>query len=450
MSVRFDTGSERVFRTATVPTFGDFSATWWAYRVTDLGDNEPMFAYFESGGGTALYAKTSSTDEMQAVRLDFTGNGTTTWGTAVWRRFALVFDNTNNTVTLYSGNDDETTDLTQVGQVSETGSITVDQIAFGGTILPGSGFNGRVANLKLYTAILSTARLKEELAYFNIQDSTNIWGAWLLKDHTVLTDNSGNSRDLSANGTLSTEADPPIADDPTGGITFVNSTALTIATAASTWSIPTHSSRVGGAAFLVGLCPASSAVTVSTVTDNIGNTYTLAARAESPKPAAGAELWYATNISSASTRVSVTLSGLSSGSLAIGQWNGVSTGNAKGSTGSSAITANSTVHTVVQITPSATGCLVVCLYRTHASTVVPVTMDDSQSTWVSTAMAARMIGGYKIQTAASTYTGQWRTAAATSTGGVQHAAVIASFFDTASVAVAAFRRITRTMFGVGR
>src|SRR3990167_1827510 len=125
-------------------------------------------------------------------------------------------------------------------------------------------------------------------------------------------------------------------------IAFINSTGLRIAGSASTWSIPTHSSLEGGAALFVGLGLASSAVTVTGVTDNAGNVFSLAVARGTAKPAAGAELWYALNCSSASTRVSITLSGNSSGSLGLGQFRGVSTANALLETGSSAITANST------------------------------------------------------------------------------------------------------------
>ena len=213
-------------------------------------------------------------------------------------------------------------------------------------------------------------------------------------------------------------------------ISFVNSTALTFATAASTWSIATHSSKVGGAAFVVGLGPASSAVTVSTVTDNAGNTYLLAARALSPIPAASAELWYATNISSASTRISVTLSGNSSGSMGVGQWNGISTGTPLLSTAYGAITANSTVHSFTESTPSSDGALVVGFYRCHASTMSPTVCDGGFSQWITTGAAVRTMGLYTIQGAKSTVTAPWRTNAGSS-GGVQHSGVFVAFSDTA-------------------
>lgn len=214
-------------------------------------------------------------------------------------------------------------------------------------------------------------------------------------------------------------------------IAFLNSTALTFGTAASTWSIPTHSSRVGGAAFVVGIGVASSAVTVSAMTDNSGHTYTLAVARGTPRPVAGAELWYATNLSSGSTRVSVTLSGNSSGSMAIAQFTGISTANALLETGSSATTANSTVHGASEFTPSTANSVVVWYARATASTISPVAADGGFTLWTSTLDSVRQLGGYLIQGAASTVSGQWRSGAG-STGPCQHAEVMAAFSDTAA------------------
>jgi hypothetical protein len=216
-AVRLDTASERLFRTATVPTYGDVSLLWWAYRVVDTGDFETLGGFFESGAGQALWIRIvgGSTDAPEVVNYTPTTDASDAgaWATGGWRRFALVFDNTANTLTLYEGSEDESTDMVQTAQVAETSGTQWDQIFLGGTLI-GSGFSGRFANVKLYTEVLSTARLKQELAYYNIQVSTNIWGAWTLKEHTDLTDASGNGRSLSANGTVSTEAGPPITDGP--------------------------------------------------------------------------------------------------------------------------------------------------------------------------------------------------------------------------------------------
>lgn len=227
-------------------------------------------------------------------------------------------------------------------------------------------------------------------------------------------------------------------------VSFINSTALTIATAASTWSIPTNSSIQGGAAFVVGIGPASSAVTVSAVTDNAGNAYQVAVARGTPKPAASAELWYATNISSLSTRISVTLSGASSGSIGVGQFDGVSTQNALLQTGSSAITANSTSHGASEITPSQNNALVVSFARLTASSIGTVTNLGGMTTWLSTAAAVRTHGMYIIQGAASTCTGSFTTSS-----NAQHASVIAAFSDTNTV-LGGRRRTGAMLLGVWR
>lgn len=215
-------------------------------------------------------------------------------------------------------------------------------------------------------------------------------------------------------------------------IVFVTSGGATIGTAASTWSLATPSSKVGGGAFIVGIGPASSAVTVSTVTDNTTNVY-LKAVARASTAAARAELWYCNQISSASTRISVTLSANASGSMGVAHFTGLSTGSPHDSTAStgSFATGLSTVHTAGQVTPGASNALVIMFSRSVNSTISPAAFDGGMTAWISTGTAVRTHGSYIIQGAsASTCTGQWRTNAATSTGGTLHAAVIATFLDT--------------------
>src|SRR5688572_23030799 len=96
---------------------------------------------------------------------------------------------------------------------------------------------------------------------------------------------------------------------------FVNSTSLraNAGIAASTWSLAlANSSLVAGAGVVVGFNLASTVESVSTVTDNTTNVYKLILRSPGTKTRGG-ELWYCQNINEASTRLSVTLTGNSSG-----------------------------------------------------------------------------------------------------------------------------------------
>jgi len=211
-------------------------------------------------------------------------------------------------------------------------------------------------------------------------------------------------------------------------ITFVSSTSATIGTSASTWSIQMPATLTGGAGLVLGMGPASSAVPISGVSDNTTNVWRSAVQVVGTRTVSAA-LWYASNISSASTRVSVTLSGASSGSLALGQWTGLSTKNALLETGSSAITANSTSHSAAQILPSTTNGLVVSFCRLNASTLGTITNLGGMTAWTSTSATGvvRTHGLYIIQSAASTATGSFTTSS-----NAQHSAVIAAFSDTAA------------------
>ena len=219
---------------------------------------------------------------------------------------------------------------------------------------------------------------------------------------------------------------------PTGNIEFVTSNGVTVGTAASTWSmVPGGSSMLGGGAIVVGIGVGSSAVTVSTITDNTTNLYLKAIARGSPLPAAGAELWYAMGYSTASTRISVTLSGSASGSIAYSNWDGFSTQNALGPTGSSGNSTNSTAHSITEVTSTSTGALVISFNRTNVSTISPIRVGSGYTAWVSTNNAVRTFGEYWIQGAASTATAPWTNGAAGgSSGQCLFSGVSAIFYST--------------------
>jgi hypothetical protein len=220
------------------------------------------------------------------------------------------------------------------------------------------------------------------------------------------------------------------------GIVFVTSGGATIGTAASTWSfVPGGSSMTAGSAIIVGVGVGSSVVTVSTMTDNTTNLYKKAVARGSPLPAAGAELWYAFGYSTASTRVSVTLSGSASGGIAYAGFTGVSTANGLGPVGSSANSTNSTAHSITEITSTSTGALIISFNRTNVSTISPIRVNANYTMWISTNTVVRCFGEYQIQTAASTATSPWTNGAAGgSSGTCLFSGVQAAFYDTVVIA----------------
>lgn len=221
-SCRIDATADRLIRTATVPAFGNFTILFWGHRLVDGGDNETMFSEVNTGSGSAIgnYVAGAGTDNPGIVStgptINAAGSGSA-WTTGTWRRIAMTFDDAGNSIKLYEGDADPTTALTNTSTITDSGSFVVDQIGFPfHNLIGGTFFSGRIGNIKLYTAVLTTAQMKTELQYFNVQDATNVWGAWTCKTETAtITDTTGNGRSLTGTG-LTSEADPPITDAPSG------------------------------------------------------------------------------------------------------------------------------------------------------------------------------------------------------------------------------------------
>jgi len=223
----------------------------------------------------------------------------------------------------------------------------------------------------------------------------------------------------------------------TPGIHCVTTGGATVATSASTWSIVTGgSSMAAGSAVVLGLGVASSVVTISTITDNTTNVYLLAVRRLTPLPACGAELWYCQGYSTASTRISVTLSATSSGGLGYANFVGFSTLTPLGGTASSGNSTNSSVHSMTELTSTSNGALVISFSRVDVSTITPIRQTSSYATWLTTNAvgAVREFGQYQVQPTASTATSLWtHGGAATSSGVCLFSGVHAIFYDTVVV-----------------
>lgn len=226
MSVRFDANTDRL-RISSAPAMGNMTMMMWVWKSVDIADHEFGAGIYDTGAGAGtVWFITETADRYRFW--DWATTGYTSSGPAPviaeWRRIALAYDTTNG-YSLYEGDADPTAAVAELATAVADGSHTPSFVAmpawdyYNGLYGLTGYFNGRVANWKIYTERLSLARIKEELAYFNPQSSTNLWAAWPLKLHTDLNDISGNARHLASVGSTActTEADPPITDDPSGG-----------------------------------------------------------------------------------------------------------------------------------------------------------------------------------------------------------------------------------------
>lgn len=210
MAFRADATADSAYRTASTPAFGSFTEILWANRKVDKGAGEYLFIFGSASlaGYWALAVDGLTTDKVAIETTLGGGLGATSsgsaWSVGTWKRLAIVFDDTADTLTLFE-------DGSQTAQVTgATGTFTTAEL-YHAVPSAGSEFDGLITASKLYTTTLTLAQIENEWRQFLPASTTNLWGWWPLLSHTDLSDYSGNGRPLTANGTLTTEDGPPIA-----------------------------------------------------------------------------------------------------------------------------------------------------------------------------------------------------------------------------------------------
>lgn len=158
--------------------------------------------------------------------VNFVGNFTNTVGQ--WVATAVVVN--GGACTVYFGTDAGA--LTSASLGSGFGSHTAPTLLSIGTNGPGDNFvNGRVANFKMWQAVLTLGEIQADLASWSAVRTAN-----LLRHHKFqvaeTTDYSGNGNTLSGGTGAITEADPPIIipyNPPTGMPPDIAVTAASVA-----------------------------------------------------------------------------------------------------------------------------------------------------------------------------------------------------------------------------
>jgi hypothetical protein len=134
-----------------------------------------------------------------------------------WYFFGIRRTSTTN-LDFFVGNEDTAAALagTLTDSVAARPAATVFDI---GQSLHFSGSNssGRAAFVRVWTDSLSDSEIEAERTATTAQRTANLWASWPLQGASDLADASGNSRDLSAIGTLATGVGPAIGattDEP--------------------------------------------------------------------------------------------------------------------------------------------------------------------------------------------------------------------------------------------
>ena len=158
-----------------------------------------------------------------------------------WTFVARVF-NTSGTGHIYKA-------LSGAGSLTEAsnppGSSTAMNDAwnvFIGSDGFGSWINASVAAVKVWTAALTSAELLAEMPYYSPVRTSNLWANYTFYNGPQTNDESGNSRTLTAGGTLTTDATgPPITLAFSGPTYSETGRSITIAaTVTATDTYTTH------------------------------------------------------------------------------------------------------------------------------------------------------------------------------------------------------------------
>lgn len=215
MSVRFDASADGLIRTASVLDYNS-AFTWmtWAYGTTFPTDF-PMLMVVGSGVtpynvdelGASAAASHKAWIEA-AIAGSFGGVEATNVLTATqWYHVAMVRESAT-ALKFYLDGSSVATDTLNI-----TGRTAATQMTVGKRRIDSSDenpWNGRVAYMKAWASALTPTEVLAEKEYADAQKASP-WGVWALTSHTDLTDSSGNGRNWTANGTLTTEADPTLS-----------------------------------------------------------------------------------------------------------------------------------------------------------------------------------------------------------------------------------------------
>lgn len=221
MSQRSDQASDRVSYTASPPPSPAtaFTAVFWARLRVDRDDFSTMMRLHSAAGGSTTVNLSSGSSGVTPVVVS-PGNtggiiGADALAVDTWRMLAVTVAGTGATDgKIYTRSIGGSTNVV-TGQVSG-GAIPDGLTLFGRSAGDASEwFNGGLAYVRVWSAVLSQAEIEAEWASASIVRTSGVWANWPML--TDISDVSGNGRHLVGGTTaLSTEDDPPLAGAGTG------------------------------------------------------------------------------------------------------------------------------------------------------------------------------------------------------------------------------------------
>lgn len=219
MAVRFDADTDRISYTASNPPDPAAGSTlaWWTYLSVDRNDFSCILRlHFASGGSTTINVATAGDGTTPNI---FTVGGSVSAATGLtvgaWY-YLVVTISSSSSATIY------VTDLATSTTTSASGTISTNGAPTGITVggrSPSDGsewFNGRIAYLRHWSAVLSGPERDAERVSTVPVRTTNLWSAWPLADATDLSDHFSTHHFSAGTTAVTTEAGPTLSQTVTG------------------------------------------------------------------------------------------------------------------------------------------------------------------------------------------------------------------------------------------
>ena len=198
-SVRFNAFDDHYSRAATGLESSDFTMACWAYLSADRNTANFFLGADASSNwhsvgvhsdGTELYWSSTSGNTRTGAQL----------AVGAWYYVAIVYS-ASGTDTIYWG-----ADGAALSSDSTTTSGVMSGITSGFTFHIGNTrdsewWNGRIAQVKVWTAALSQAEIEAERDLDGVARTANLWAYYSFRDGPQTNDESGNGRTLTAAGT---------------------------------------------------------------------------------------------------------------------------------------------------------------------------------------------------------------------------------------------------------
>lgn len=211
MAVQFSADNQAYTATTGLPG-STYTVLAWVYLSVDRNASSTMWTHGSGSNGHNIWTSADGT----TLAFDSAGGSFTAGSLTVGAWTKVAFTANGTTGTIYSAADGAALASTGTGTIP---TVTFTNIFIGAFSNATSGFwlNGRIADFKVYTAVLTLSEMEAELAQY-----TPVRTANLLRYHPFhvaeTTDYSGNGNDLSAGTGATTAADPTTPQDPVSSV----------------------------------------------------------------------------------------------------------------------------------------------------------------------------------------------------------------------------------------